>query len=172
MWRGPLEYATYEFVSTSPVVSRMPGSSNLDSFLMGGKWLYSCCFVECCLQDLFNIGRSNTWLEKAWTAIDRLSVTWKSDLTDKRKRSFFQAVVVSILVYGGSSWTLSKRRETKLCAKIDILVFYHYHHVHHPQSVPIHLRFFYHPTFSAIIFDKSSWWLLVSAQGCKFLPVG
>ena len=31
----------------------------------------------------------NTWLAKAWTAIDRLSIIWKSDLTDKIKRSFF-----------------------------------------------------------------------------------
>ena len=31
----------------------------------------------------------------AWTAIDRLSVIWKSDLTDKMKKSFFQAAVVS-----------------------------------------------------------------------------
>ena len=27
-------------------------------FEMGGKWQYSCCFVGCCLQDLFNIARS------------------------------------------------------------------------------------------------------------------
>ena len=31
----------------------------------------------------------NTQLAKAWTAIDRLSVIWKSDLTDKIKHSFF-----------------------------------------------------------------------------------
>ena len=31
----------------------------------------------------------NTWLAKAWTAIDSLSVIWKSDLTDKIKHSFF-----------------------------------------------------------------------------------
>ena len=31
----------------------------------------------------------NTRLAKAWTAIDWLSVIWKSDLTDKIKRSFF-----------------------------------------------------------------------------------
>ena len=30
----------------------------------------------------------NTQLAKAWTAIDRLSVIWKSDLTDKIKRIF------------------------------------------------------------------------------------
>ena len=27
-------------------------------FVMGGWWPYSCCFVGCCLQDLFNIARS------------------------------------------------------------------------------------------------------------------
>ena len=41
----------------------------------------------------------NTWLTKAWTAINRLSIILKSDLTDKMKRSFFQAAVVSILLY-------------------------------------------------------------------------
>ncbi len=39
-------------------------------------------------------------LTKAWTAINRLSIIWKSDLTDKMKRSFFQAAVTSILLYG------------------------------------------------------------------------
>ena len=31
----------------------------------------------------------DTRLMKAWTAIDRLSIIWKSDLTDKMKRRFF-----------------------------------------------------------------------------------
>ena len=56
----------------------------------------------------------DTRLTKAWKAIDRLSIIWKSDLTDKRKRSFFQAVVVSILLYGCTTWTLTKRPEKKL----------------------------------------------------------
>ena len=30
----------------------------LKLFVMGGWWPYSCCFVGCCLQDLFNIARS------------------------------------------------------------------------------------------------------------------
>ena len=50
---------------------------------------------------------------KAWTANDRLSIIWKSDLTDKMKRSFFQAAVVSILLYGCTTWTLSKWLEKK-----------------------------------------------------------
>ena len=53
-------------------------------------------------------------LTKAWTATNRLSVIWKSDLTDKMKRSFFQAVTVSILLYGCTTWTLTKRLEKKL----------------------------------------------------------
>ena len=56
----------------------------------------------------------DTGLTMAWTAIDRLSVLWKSDLTDKRKRSFFQAAVVAILLYGCATWTLTKRLEKKL----------------------------------------------------------
>ena len=53
-------------------------------------------------------------LTTAWTAIDKLSIIWKSDLTDKMKRSFFQAAVVSILLYGCTTWTLTKRLEKKL----------------------------------------------------------
>ena len=56
----------------------------------------------------------DTRLTKAWTAIDKLLVIWKSDLTDKMKRSFFQAAIVSILLYGCTTWTLTKRMEKKL----------------------------------------------------------
>ena len=56
----------------------------------------------------------DTRLTKAWTALDRLSIIWKSDLTDKMKRSFFQAAVVSILLYGCTTWTLTKRLKKKL----------------------------------------------------------
>ena len=45
---------------------------------------------------------------KAWTAINRLSTIWKSDLTDKMKRSFFQAAVTSILLYGCTTWDANK----------------------------------------------------------------
>ena len=57
---------------------------------------------------------SDTRLTKAWTAINRLPIIWKSDLTDKMKRTFFQAAVVSILLYGCTTWTLTKRLEKKL----------------------------------------------------------
>ena len=56
----------------------------------------------------------DTRLTKAWTAINRLSIILKSDLTDKMKRNFFQAAVASILLYGCTTWTLTKRLEKKL----------------------------------------------------------
>ena len=36
-------------------------------------------------------------------------IIWKSDLTDKMKHSFFQAAVVSILLYRCTTWTLEKK---------------------------------------------------------------
>ena len=56
----------------------------------------------------------DTRLMKAWTAINTLLIIWKSDLTDKMKRNFFQAAVASILLYGCTTWTLTKRLEKKL----------------------------------------------------------
>ena len=64
----------------------------------------------------------NTPLAKAWTAIYRLSVIWKSDLTDKMKRSFFQSVVVSILLYGRTTWTLTKPVKEKLHGNYTIML--------------------------------------------------
>ena len=56
----------------------------------------------------------STQLTKVWTAVDRLSIIWKSDLTDKTKGSFFQAAIESILLYGCTTWTLTKRLEKKI----------------------------------------------------------
>ena len=56
----------------------------------------------------------DTRLAKAWTANDSLLVIWKSDLTKKLKRIFFQAAVVSVLLYGCTTWMLNKRIEKKI----------------------------------------------------------
>ena len=56
----------------------------------------------------------DTRLTKPWTAIDKLSIIWKSDPTDKMKCCFFQAAVVSILLYGCTTWTLPKQLKKKL----------------------------------------------------------
>ena len=75
---------------------------------LGDKFTYLGSSVSSTEKDI------DTRLTKAWTAIDRLSTIWKSDLTDKMKRSFFQAAVVSILLYGCTTWTLTKRLKKKL----------------------------------------------------------
>ena len=64
----------------------------------------------------------DTRLTKAWTAIDRFSIIWKSNLTDKLKRSFFQTVVVSVLLYGCTTWTLTKRLEKKVDGNYTIML--------------------------------------------------
>ena len=82
--------------------------TTLDSLKLVDKFTYLGSSVSSTERDI------DTRLMKAWTAIDRLSIIWKSDLTDKMKRSFFQAAVVSILLYGCTTWTLTKRLEKKL----------------------------------------------------------
>ena len=72
------------------------------------KFTYLGCSVSSTEKDI------DTRLSKAWTSIDRFSIIWQSDLTDKMKRSFLQAAVVSILLYGCTTWTLTKRLEKKL----------------------------------------------------------
>ena len=57
----------------------------------------------------------NTQLAKAWTAIERLLVIQKSDLTNFILLvSFFKAAVVLILRYGCTTWMLTKRMKKKL----------------------------------------------------------
>ena len=75
---------------------------------LGDKFTYLGSSVESTEKDI------ETRLTKAWTAINRLLIIWKSDLTDKMKRSFFQAAVTSILLYGCTTWTLTKWLEKKL----------------------------------------------------------
>ena len=53
-------------------------------------------------------------LAKVWIDIDRLSIKWKSDLSNKIKCNFFQAAAVSIFLYGCNTWTLIKRLMKKL----------------------------------------------------------
>ena len=56
----------------------------------------------------------NTYVAKAWTAIDRLSIMWDSDISDKLQRDIFQEAAVLIQLYGCTTRTLTKRIERKL----------------------------------------------------------
>ena len=55
----------------------------------------------------------NIRLVKAWTAVNRLSIIWKSDLSDKIIRDFSK-LWLSILLYGCTGWRQTKRIEKKL----------------------------------------------------------
>ena len=56
----------------------------------------------------------NIHLVKVWKAIDMLLIRWKTDLSEKIKRNSFQAVAVSILQYGCTTWMLMKGTKKKL----------------------------------------------------------
>ena len=45
---------------------------------------------------------------KLWTALDKLSTIWNSDLSDEIKWEFFRAVALSALLYNCTTWTLAK----------------------------------------------------------------
>ena len=53
-------------------------------------------------------------LTKGWNAIGWLLNIWKSYLSDKFKRYFFEAVAESILLYGCTTWTKTKHTENKI----------------------------------------------------------
>ena len=51
----------------------------------------------------------NICISKPWTAINRLRIILKSDLSDKIRRGFWQAVALSILSFGCTIWTSNKK---------------------------------------------------------------
>ena len=93
----------YIFLNQTGKISTLDGSS----LKLVDKFTYLGSSVSSTEKDI------DTPLTKAWTAIDKLSIIWKSALTDKMKRCFFQAGVVSILLYGFTTCTLTKRLEKK-----------------------------------------------------------
>ena len=80
-------------------------------YIFSLTWLNKFTYVGSCVSSTEN--DINMRQAKACTAIDRLSIIWKSDLSDKMKHNFFQVVVVSLLLYGCTPWTLTKRIEKK-----------------------------------------------------------
>ena len=73
-------------------------------------------FLHFFTREEFTETEINMQLAKAWTAIDRLSIIWKSVLTNKMKCSFFQAGVVLILLHGRTTWMLTNCMEKKFDA--------------------------------------------------------
>ena len=53
-------------------------------------------------------------LAKSWSALNAMNKIWKSNLKDKLKRNLFRATVESVLVYGSTTWTMTKAMEKRL----------------------------------------------------------
>ena len=75
---------------------------HVDDFLYLGSW------VDTSEKDL------NTRIAKAWSAMSKMEVIWKSNLERKLKINFFRATVETVLLYGCTTWTLTKALERKL----------------------------------------------------------
>jgi len=50
----------------------------------------------------------------AWKALNSMSSVWKSHISHSVKRSFFQATVETVLLYGSETWTLTPTLERSL----------------------------------------------------------
>ena len=96
-----MEYLCYNQTGDIPTLDRTP-------LKLVDKFTYLGSSISPTEKDI------DTQLTEAWIAIDRQLIIWKLDLTDKMKHSFFQAVVVSILLYGCTTWMLTKWLEKKL----------------------------------------------------------
>ena len=69
------------------------------------KFMYLGSSVESTEKDI------ETRLTKAWTAINRLSIIWKSDLTDKMKRSSYVRIQDVVLKTYLGRWTIGRSGE-------------------------------------------------------------
>ena len=100
VWNEPLQALEYTCFNQTGDISTL----NSSSLKLVDKFTYLGSNVSSTVTDI------DTQLAKA---NNTHSVIWKSDLTDKMKRSFFQAAVMSVLPYGCTTWTLTKRMEKK-----------------------------------------------------------
>lgn len=56
----------------------------------------------------------NTDSGKIWSVVNKLSLVWRSGLPDHMKRNIFLTTVTSVLLYGCSIWTISRKLERRL----------------------------------------------------------
>ena len=55
---------------------------------------------------------------KVWVAFDVIRIIWKSAFSDKIKQKFFKGVIVSVLLYNQTTWTLTEHLEKKVRRKL------------------------------------------------------
>ena len=117
-------------MSSSLLLQQCPASLvrlTLIIFVLGGKWPYNCCFVRCCLKNLFNIARYIlVWLTSSFFSIRLIGVhivhpysnidttaAWKKSRLILSVRSVFHKTVsLSIAVQAFASHVLMSVDET------------------------------------------------------------
>ncbi|XP_047471480.1 uncharacterized protein LOC125026921 [Penaeus chinensis] len=85
----------------------------VDDFLYLGSWIGSSA------KDI------ETKISKAWLAMNKMELIWKSDIPKETKISFFRTSVESVLLNGCGAWTLTQTLEKKLdgaCTKMQSVV--------------------------------------------------
>ena len=93
------------------VLNRLAKRKGYISTLNGGSLKLAVKFTY--LGSSFSSAKNeiNRRLAMALITIDRLSIIWKSDLSDEIKHNSFQAAIVSFLLNECITWTLTKRIE-------------------------------------------------------------
>lgn len=56
----------------------------------------------------------NIRIGKAWAALSKMNVIWKSNMNRQLKISLFRSTVETVLMYGSSTWTLTKTLKQKI----------------------------------------------------------
>ncbi|XP_047488678.1 uncharacterized protein LOC125039003 [Penaeus chinensis] len=74
----------------------------VDDFLYLGTWIGSSA------KDI------ETRISKAWVAMNKMELIWKSDIPKETNISFFRTTFESVLLYGCGAWTLTQTLEKKL----------------------------------------------------------
>ena len=74
-------------------------------FVIGGRWPYSCCFVECCLQELFSIDHSilvqlpSSFFSIRFVSVQVVHPYSSIDTTAAWKKLCFISSVMNIYIY-------------------------------------------------------------------------
>ena len=96
------EYMTFHI--DNPTLQTLDGKNlkYVNDFLYLGSWIGSCEKDVCVI------------IGKAWKALQKMDTIWKSNLSMDLKTIFFKSTVESVLLYGSSTWTMTKGLEKKV----------------------------------------------------------
>ena len=73
-----------------------------NDFLYLGSWIYS------------NEKDVVVRIGKAWVALKKLNTVWNSNLPKNLKLAFFHTTMSSVLLYGSSTWILTKKLKNEV----------------------------------------------------------